>query len=423
MVLAAPRKHFILPFILGACFVPVDQRIIIESLDFTPVRILILVGVLRILLRNEWRPVKLNIFDKTLLAWAICGAIVYVLQWGDMRAVIYKCGVLYDILGLYGLFRHSIRSWQDVRYTIKILALCLLIMTPFIMLEWSTGRNPFALIGMVVTEVRDGHLRCQASFQISILMGVFWATMFPLFFSMAMTDKNKLLYWGAVIASIAAVFASASSTPLGALIVVLLIIGAFKWRQHTSIAWMGFFVLLVGLHLVMKAPVWHLLARVNIVEGSTGWYRYYLIEQAVNHFSEWAWLGTRDTSGWEYRFDNPHQFDITNQFVLEGVLGGAVTLCLFIVLIGLGFHTLAKHYRQSHERQQLWISWGLFVAMIANCVSFLGVSYFGQIWILLYLQFGIIGFIAQENVKEKPVFWTPSLKRSSTLSGIVTSKE
>jgi len=365
---------------------------------------LILVGALRVLLCNEWRPIKWNVFDKVLLAWAVCGAIIYVLQWGDMRAVIFKCGVLYDILGLYGLFRFYIRSWSEVRYIIKILAACLLVMTPFIVLEWLTGHNPFALIGMVVTEVREGRRRCQASFPISILMGIFWATLLPLFFSMAMTDKNKLLYWGAVVASILAVIASASSTPVGTLIVVLVVIGFFRWRYYTSLAWKIFFLSLVVLHVVMKAPVWHLFARVNMVGGSTGWYRYYLIEQAINHFDEWAWVGTRDTSGWEYRFDRPHQLDITNQFILEGVTGGAITLVLFTVLLVIAFRTLAKYYQQSHVQEQLWICWGLFVALLGHCVAFFGISYFGQIYVLWYLMLGITGFIAQENTKENSLF-------------------
>ncbi len=421
--LIVPKKYFLLPFIVAACFVPTDQRIIIMSLDFTPARILVLVGALRILLRNERRVIKWNIFDKMVLAWALCGAVIYVIQWGDTRALIYKCGVLFDIIGLYWLFRQGIHSWRDVRFIIKVLSVCVLIMTPLILSELLTGRNPFVMLGTVVTNVRAERFRCQASFPISIMLGLFWATLFPLFFSMAMVNKNKILYWGAVVASIFAVIASASSTPLGTLIVVLLIIGAFKWRQYTSIAWKGFFLLLVSLHLVMKAPVWHLLARVNLVGGSTGWHRYYIIEQAINHFSEWVWLGTRDTSGWEYRFDSPRQFDITNQYILEGVFGGVLTLGLFITILVLAFRALSKYYQQPHSRAQLWLSWGIFVAMLGHCVAFLGVSYFGQICLLWYLMLGIIGFVAQENVKEKPVFWTPSLKRPSTLSGIVTSKE
>ena len=47
LVLALPRRYFLLPFILGAFFIPSDQRIVIFTLDFTAIRILVLVGLIK----------------------------------------------------------------------------------------------------------------------------------------------------------------------------------------------------------------------------------------------------------------------------------------------------------------------------------------------------------------------------------------
>ena len=142
LTIALPRKYFLASYVLAACFVPADQRIIIMDLDFTCLRILIVAGALRIFVRGEQRVIKLNKFDKLLLAWALCGAAIYVLQWRDMRSVIYKCGALFDVIGMYWIFRQSIRSWVDIRLLLRAFAICAILLAPLVMLEKASGKNP-----------------------------------------------------------------------------------------------------------------------------------------------------------------------------------------------------------------------------------------------------------------------------------------
>ncbi len=405
MTIAVPQKYFLVPYIIAACFVPRDQRIIIMGLDFTTLRILIVIGVLRILLRGEHRIIRWNTFDKVLLAWATCGAIIYIIQWADTRALIYKSGVLFDIIGLYWLFRQSICSWDDIKFVIKVLAVSVLLLTPLVAFEWTTGQNPFVMLGKVITEMRVGRLRCQASFPHSIMLGLFWAVLVPLFISLAMTEKKKLLYWAAVAASAFIVVASASATPLGVLTIVLVVICAFKFRHFSHHAVLAFFLLLIALHMVMQASVWHLISRIEIVGGSTGWHRYYLIDQAIKHVDEWVLFGTRDTSHWDYKgFSESTQFDITNQYIYEGVQGGLVTLSIFITMLIIAFRTLAKHFKDSSVPEHRWLAWCICCAIVGHCVAFIGVSYFGQIQMLWYMMLSMVGFLAEKMPQKAPVF-------------------
>jgi len=387
-----PKKYLLAPYLAAACFIPTDQRIVIAGLDFTILRILIVVGVFRLFLRGEQRVITWNKFDKIVFAWAICKFVIYVILWSNMQAVIYSCGVMFDIIGLYWLFRQRIHSWKDIQFIIKVLSVCILIMVPLITLEWLTGNNPFTILGRITEHSRLGRVRCRGAFPHSIMFGLFWATLTPLFLGMAMMDKNKLFYWGAVIASIFAVIASASSTPLVTLIVILPVIGAFKWRQYTSVAWKIFLLSLVALHIVMKAPVWHLIARMNIVAGSTGWHRYSLIDQAIKHFGEWALLGCRSTAHWGWLHT-----DITNQYILEGVRGGFVTLALFLIMIYMALKTLLRASLQKHKWQ--FLAWCIYVAIIGHCVAFFGVSYYGQIMMWWFLLLAIVGFITDGEKK------------------------
>jgi hypothetical protein len=392
LLFVVPRKYFLLPFILAACFVPSDQRVIIFDLDFTPLRMLVLMGFLRIILQSEQLMFKWNPFDKLVLAWAVCGAVIYVIYWANMRALIYKCGVLFDVIGLYWLFRINISSWEDIKLAIKIFAICSLILAVLVGLEWATGKNPFAAMGKVSTEVREGRYRCQASFPHSIMLGLFWATMLPLFIGFARQNKHKLLFWSAVGASAFIVAATASSTPVVTLLIVLILLYGYKWRQYTASAGWGFLVLIIALHIVMNAPVWHLISRIDVVGGSTGWHRYILIEQAVNHFGEWMFLGCKSTTHW-----GSGLWDITNQYILEGIRGGLITLVLFLVMIYMALRTVLRLSLQKQRHKQQFLAWCIFVAILGHCVAFFGVSYFGQIVIWWYMTLAIVGVLEDKK--------------------------
>jgi len=395
-----PKKSFLLPFILAACFLPADQRVLIFGLDFTPLRMLVLVGFFRTILWGERLTFKWNSFDKLVLVWAICGALIYIIQWANMRALIYKCGVLFDVIGLYWLFRINISSWGDIKLATKIFAVCSVVLAVFVGLEWATGTNPFAILGRVGTAVREGRYRCQASFPHSIMLGLFWATLVPLFVGFARQDKSKLLFWSAMAASIFIVAATASSTPILTLLIVLFLLCGYKWRQCTVSAGWGILASLIALHIVMQAPVWHLISRISLVGGSTGWHRYILIDRAISHFGEWIFLGCRSTAHWGRGLS-----DITNQYILEGVRGGFVTLALFLVLIYMALRTLLRLSLQNQEHKQQFLAWCLFVAIFGHCIAFFGVSYFGQITVLWYMTLAMVGFLseAQENVRHAAI--------------------
>ncbi len=392
LTFVVPKKYFLLPFILAACFVPADQRVIIFDLDFTPLRMLVLVGFFRTILLGERLTFKWNLFDKLVLVWAICGAFIYIIQWADMRALIYKCGVLFDVIGLYWLFRINISSWGDIKYATKVFAVCSLVLAVLIGLEWATGRNPFVVLGRVETVVREGRYRCQASFPHAIMLGLFWATLVPLFIGFARQDKQKLMLWSAVGASVFITAATASSTPILTLLFVLIILCVYKWREYTACAGWGLFASLIALHIVMQAPVWHLISRIGVVGGSTGWHRFYLIDQAINHFGEWMFLGCRSTAHWGRGLS-----DVTNHYIREGVSGGFVTLALLLVMLYMALRTLLRLSLPSRKHKQQFLAWCLFVAILGHCVAFFGVSYFGQITMLLYMTLAMVSFLSEER--------------------------
>lgn len=386
------RKYFLLPYLIAACFIPADQRIIVMGLDFTPLRLLIVAGVGRLFLRRELRSIRLNTFDKTLAAWALSGATIYVIQWLNMGAVIYRCGRLFDIFGMYWVFRQGIRSWSDVHFIFAVLALCALVMTPFVAFEWTTGSNPFVFLGKAQTAIRGGSHRCQASFPHSIIMGLFWATLVPVFVGLSKQKRWKHLCWAATVASVLMVFSTNSSTPITTLIIIVAVLAIFRYRAYGRQIAYAICGSVVGLHLVMQAPVWHLISRIQVVPGSTGYHRYRLIDAAIRHFHEWALLGTRSTVHW-----GPWLYDITNWYIRQGIDGGFITLLLFVILLVMAVRIPGRYSLQNIPHDQQWLAWCICGSVIGHCVSFLGVSYFGQVRMLLYLTFAVVGMMSDKQ--------------------------
>lgn len=404
LLIMVPRKYFIMPFVLAACFLPADQRIIIMDLDFPVLRILVVVGFLRIfVLERHWR-VRWNSFDKIVLLWALCGAVVYCVQWFDTRAFIYKCGVLFDIVGLYWIFRKNINSWDSVRLNFKIFAICALLMVALVGWEWTTGQNPFSILGRVGTVVRyTGLVRCQASFPHSILLGLFWATVLPLFVGLAMTGKKRIFYMAAASASILIVFSTASSTSLLSFVLIVSLLPLFRFRRYGRQIVYVLCGSTVVLHLVMKAPVWHLISRVSLFGGSTGWHRFNLIDKAIKHFDEWALLGVQSTAHWGWGLK-----DVTNQYIAEGVTGGVVTLALFVYLLVMAVRISGSYSLQPVLKQKQLLAWCVCVSILGHCVAFVGVTYFGQIKMLWYMMMAIVAFL--KDVTDSRMSVIPSRK-------------
>ena len=402
IMLTVPRRWAFLPIFVMACFVSAGQKIVVFSLDFSFLRIMVLFGVLRIISKQEftrfiWRPC-----DKLVVLWCICGTVIYNLQQGSISALVFKMGISLEILGIYFVARCLIKEWVDLKcFLLGSIATGVIVMA-FFALEARTGRNMFSIFGGVpaITMVRQGRLRCQGAFPHPITAGNFWAVMWPLYVAQWWNGyKGKI--W-AVIATIVVwfiVFACASSTPVLALASGIVGGIMFVMRRYMRMVRWAILLSLIALHIVMQAPVWHLISRVSAVGGSTGWFRYILIDAAIRNFGEWAILGTRSTAHWFYGAQ-----DVVNQYVSQGVQGGALTLALYIMLIAFSFKEVGYLWRAvSRDKGKLAMAWGLGVSLFINCVIGIGGAYMGIAYVILLLPFAAITSLSAAERARKPV--------------------
>ncbi len=376
-----------LPILIVLCDISNAQRITIAGLDFPFSRLLVITVWLRIFIRQELEGFKFCKADMLLLMWLMARTFVYGLQWGDRQAVILQLGSAFTTCGFYFMARVFIRDIEDIKQFGRQLALIALPTAIFFAIEWVTARNYFSIFGGVelFSRIREGRLRCTGAFTHPLIAGYFWGVAIP-FMATLFDSKGwhrKIAYTG-ISSALMIVVSTASSTP---------ILGLFAF----GLGWCFYFIrslilyiilgttLTIGvLHIYMRAPVWHLISRINVIGGSTGAHRYRLINAFLTNVSDWFFLGYKYTGNWGYGLD-----DVTNEFIVQGVRGGIVTLVLFVIFMGYVMALLQRRTRQASEVfSERFVTWNIWAALFMQGCIFFALAIFGQAALMFYLTLG-----------------------------------
>lgn len=402
MIITLPRRYAVIPILIGTSYISLGQVIVILGFNFTSIRLLLLVGWLRIILRSEIRSISLNNVDKSVVAFTIVSFITYGILWHSEKALIYKLGVVFNIIGIYFLCRALIRNIDDIISVMRIVVFAIIPIAVFMINEKFTGRNIFHFFGAVreYTMIREGRLRCQGPFTHPILAGTFGVTLMPMFVGLWFKGgKNKILSIIGVVSGTLIVVLCASSGPLMAY--VFLIIGYMFWflRKQMKIVRWSILLSIITLHMIMKGPIWEIIGKISNVTGGTGWHRVDLISSAVKYYKEWWIIGTTHTAHWlPYALPiDPNNVDITNQYLWVGVDGGIISMILFISIIVKGFRSVGittQYYDNNNEWRGKYV-WSLGVALLTYVVSFISVAMFDFIFVYYYM---LISFIAVTTI-------------------------
>jgi hypothetical protein len=381
LILFLPRKYVIVPVLLTSLVVPMAQQVVVGGLHLFVMRIVILIGCARMLItkassQDELLAGGFNAVDKWFTLWAVFRTLTALVLYASIPAVIGECGFLWDVFGGYFLFRFLIRDREDITRSAKVLVLIAVVVAAGMLNEKIHFQNIFGFLGGVpiIPTIRQGTIRAQGPFMHAILAGTFGGTLVPLFFWLWKVAKSKFLAVIGVISSTIIVVSAASSTALMAFGGGILAICFWPFRKKMRKVRWGIVILLISLHLVMKAPVWFVISHIDIVGGNSSYQRAYLIDQFIRHFGDWWLLGTYQSDSW-----GVDMWDHTNQFVAEGEGGGLVTLVCFIAMISVSFGMIGKARKAIEgDKEKEWMLWILGAALFAHIVGYFGISYFDQ---------------------------------------------
>src|ERR1017187_1476732 len=398
LILTFPRKTAITPFLLAVFTIPVGQVVVLGGLHFTVLRILILAGLARVAsFRGLSRGGKFlggfNAVDQVVVLWTISALTILSLQWMRMDELIHNLGDFLDALGGYLVVRFLISDGEAIRRTFKVLAAICAIQGACMINEQITHLNVFGLLGGISSAVtiRDGKIRSEGVIG-CIPAGVFAGALIPLFLWLWTKKRSRMAACGGIAGAIAMVITSNASTSWMALIGGFVGLAFWPLRKRMSQIRWGLLCTLVALHLYMKAPVWALIARVDLTGSSSSDHRYHLVDSCIRNFGDWWLLGYRDYNLWGW-----DMWDLSNQFVAVALTGGLVTLVFYIAIFSRSFAAIGRARKQVEgDRGQEWLLWCLGSVLFANGVAHFGINYGAQMMVGLFSLLASISVAAFE---------------------------
>jgi hypothetical protein len=389
-----PRRYAFVPLLIAVCHfeaVPVVQL----GVTFTICKLVILAGLVRATYERRilfsWHH-RLDRLVVAWMCWAIFSAFFHSAK--DYNPLTIRLSLAYDAFGAYLYARSYLRDQSDFLRFVKCLGLVVLPLAALMLLEKSTLHNLYTTMAgdSVETEVRNGRVRAMGPFGHSILAGTFGAIAFVLL--VPLRRSNLRLFASVAAACGIIVFTSASSGPIMTLVSGL--VALVLWRFRARLPWIRRGVLLgiVALHLTMQAPIWFLLARIDLAGGSTGWHRAELISTALNYIGEWWLIGTEHTAHWMvYHVAwSTEQVDITNDYLQMGVWGGLPLMFLFLAVLWTTFRLLGQRIQELRQDGDPleFVLWCVGSCLFAHCVTFISVSYFDQSRVALWMLIGAV---------------------------------
>jgi hypothetical protein len=404
LIFLLPRRHVILPVLFSVFWIPLGQEILIGGLHFFVYRIIILAVCVRMLAAMFSSPEgvfgnRLSNLDVVFGLWALFRALASVLSFSfQSGAVINQSAFLLDAIGGFFLLRYLIRDDEDIYRVIRAFAVISAVIACFMVYERLSGVNLFGALGGVrlESEVRNGSVRSQGPFQHELLAGTFGATLLPLFFLLWKSGKSHLLGIVGAVGSTVMVLTSQSSTPALAYLAAVGGICCFGLRRHMRLMRWGIVAALIALQMVMNAPVWYVIRHVDVIGGSSGYHRAQLVNDFIMHFRDWWLIGTTENARWGF-----NMWDLCNQFVAEGEVGGLATFICFVALVCICFSRIGTARKTVEgDRAKEWYFWLLGCALFSHVIAFFGISYFDQ---TRFAWFALLAMIATATAVYLPV--------------------
>ena len=410
VVFGTPRQWATMGMVAGVLFLTQVQAINVAGFNMFAIRFLELAAFIRVMSRGEFSFRRLNKIDLAFLLLYGFSTLVFCLRSSDYQAN--TIGGAMDAFLCYFSFRGLICDMEDFRWFLRFFPLLLAPYALMVLSEMLTHHNAFTFVGGGgINWMREGRFRCVGSFRNPDLLGALGASFLPLYLGMACIKPERKLASLGIALCLFIVVASNSGGPLCATSVGL--IGWGFWYLRTKmrkVRW-GMVIMIATLAMVMKAPIWYLLARVSDVTGGDGWHRAYLIDVSFKHLGLWwlAGMNMLETAEWfpDGALVSTGAADITNQFLSFGLEAGLGAMALLILVLVRGYSGLGKALAAVRSDSQPtagteFLLWGLGAMLTVHIANWFGITYFDQFYVIWFMQLAAISSLSASCVEAVP---------------------
>ncbi len=399
LVWVLPRRKAITPFLFAFFTIPIEQVFVLGGFHFTALRFLILAGLARRAFSRKASSDRFCGADWAVVLWSISAVVCFCLEYRETGAVVRQAGNLLDTLGGFLVVRFLIPDGETMRRTLKTLAVISVVLGICMVYEQVGHRNVFGYLGgpSVEVVVRNGHVRSGATLG-CLHAGAFAGVLIPLFLWLWTEGKSRMMAYAGFIGATAMVITTHSSTSYLAIGGSFLGLALWPLRNRVRLLRWGLVCVLVGLHMVMKAPVWALIQRIDLTGSSSGSQRFMLVDMTIRHFSDWWLLGTKAYIDWGWE-----SWDLCNQFVAVALTGGLLTLIFYIAIFQRSFSSIGTARKLViGDRGQEWLLWCLGSSLFATVVAHFGINYMAQL-IMAFFPLVVCIVVATREARQASV--------------------
>jgi hypothetical protein len=409
VILFGPKRWALLSLLAGVLYLTKGQFLEVSGLTLYPTRVLVVLTAVRVVSRSELGALKPNSLDAMVVALYLYSTTVYLLQYREGQ--LEQIGIAVDALFLYYSFRTLVSSMEDLDQLLRGLLLLLIPYVPLLWYESLTFQNPFAAIGGVELVqagdrwVRDGRLRATGSFGHPSLLGTFGGTFLPLYVGMALNRGRRAVGVAGAGLCVAIVLASNSGGPALCALAAMVAWLVWPFRLSMRSIRIALVALTISAALLMKDPIWYLIARLGSFTGGDAYHRARLIDIAFQNLDKW-WLGgmpLRETAGWmPYNNTLTGYVDLTNTFLQFALTTGLGSLFLLIALLVTAFRRLGRtlsscrHDDRGPDSRSEHLLWGLGGVLFVHIVNWYAIAYWDQTIAVWFLHLALIGSVTDQ---------------------------
>jgi len=404
LVITLRPEHALAAYITSLLWYPSYLAISIGTIDILIGRFVIGILILRCLCDDRIRGKLTWCRLDTLVALSMAvyvGSYFITLNQTFSLTIESRGGFLMDTWFAYMAARFVITDRAKLMSVIKWIGIALVPLAILGVIESVSGWQPFAPLwrfspwysgGAFISRARYGFARAVGPFSHAILFGGGFAMFLPLIYYLRY-EKNDWHQLAYVFSGIA-VLGALSSLSSGPWIMVILVIFCLIVERHKVLIkpLLIFFLLLCILtEITSDRHFYYPLTNWINVLGGAGWHRARLIDVAFQHFGEW-WLygyGSVDP-GWGHFFGMPHT-DVTNEYILMGVRYGVFGMVALCLVLATAFRRIIFTYKRMTHPAMKSLCWAFGSFLFAVTVSWMSVSFFGQLTSLFYCTLGMIG--------------------------------